>query len=300
MEKEMAEYRRFTGPAELHKAINQLRGMLGGISADGNMSEAEVAEFMHWCSLHENLRKKHPFSEILPLIEDAMRDGEIDEEERQDILWVCSNFVNDSHYYDVVVSSIQFLLGLVHGIMADGELGDREVSALNAWLEHNDYLKGTYPFDELESLLLDIMRDRHISEEERGRLTAFLSSVIEYRDSLNLTVAQFQDLREEYSVDGICAVCPDVSFRHKIFVLSGEFIEGSKKQVAEVIQRYGGEVKSNVSKYTDYVIVGNLGNQCWKFSCYGRKIDEAMQLRKNGGKVQIVNENDFWDAVNDY
>lgn len=300
MEKEMAEYRRFTGPAELHKAINQLRGMLGGISADGNMSEAEVAEFMHWCSLHENLRNRHPFSEILPLIENAMKDGEIDEEERQDILWVCSNFVNDSHYYDVVVSSIQFLLGLVHGIMADGELSDREVASLNAWLEHNDYLKGTYPFDELESLLLDIMRDRHISEEERGRLTAFLSSVIEYRDSLNLTVDQFKGLQEEYSVGGICAACPDVSFRHKIFVLSGEFVSGTKLAVSGTIHRLGGDVKETVSKYTDYLIVGNRGNPCWKFSCYGRKIDAAMQLRKNGAKVQIINENDFWDAVNDY
>ena len=40
-----------------------------------------------------------------------------------------------------------------------------------------------------------------------------------------------------------------------------------------------------------------FGPPCWAYSCYGRKIEEAMELRKSGAHVQIVNETDFWDAV---
>ena len=66
-----------------------------------------------------------------------------------------------------------------------------------------------------------------------------------------------------------------------------------------MIEELGGKVKTAVSKKTDYLIVGNAGNPCWAFSCYGRKIEAAMLLRREGAKVQIVNETDFWDAIED-
>lgn len=31
----------------------------------------------------------------------------------------------------------------------------------------------------------------------------------------------------------------------------------------------------------------------WAFSCYGRKVEKAVQLRKDGSQVIIVHENDF-------
>ncbi len=52
-------------------------------------------------------------------------------------------------------------------------------------------------------------------------------------------------------------------------------------------------------KNTDYLIVGNAGNPCWAYSCYGRKIEQAVDLRKAGGKIKIVNEIDFWDVLED-
>jgi len=63
------------------------------------------------------------------------------------------------------------------------------------------------------------------------------------------------------------------------------------------VEDLGGSAKSSVSTKTDYLVVGNAGNPCWAYSCYGRKIEEAMTLRREGAKVQIVNETDFWDAV---
>ena len=56
-------------------------------------------------------------------------------------------------------------------------------------------------------------------------------------------------------------------------------------------------MRPSVTTKTDYLIVGNAGNPCWAYACYGRKIEDAMNIRKDGGKVQIINETDFWDAV---
>lgn len=145
--KDFTEYRQFTKPAELHKAINTLRGIIAGISTDASVDGAEIQELIHWCSVHSHLRDRHPFSEILPVIESACADGVITDEESKDILWVCSSFADSGAYYDSITSSIQFLSGVVHGIMADGEISDQEIKALYTWISANDFLAGTYPFD---------------------------------------------------------------------------------------------------------------------------------------------------------
>lgn len=93
------EYRQFTKPAELHKAINTLRGLVAGINSDLAVGDKEVTELVHWCELHAHLRDRHPFSEILPVVEHAYEDGVVTEDEAKDILWLCNNFVDDSSYY---------------------------------------------------------------------------------------------------------------------------------------------------------------------------------------------------------
>ena len=293
---ELQDYRQFTTPAELHKAVNTLKGMVAGITSD-KITQDEVQELAHWCELHGNLRNRHPFSELLPVVEAAIADSVIDAEEQADILWLCNNFVDDGKYYDFGTSSIQFLLGMIHGMMADRELSDEEIRNLKLWLENNDFLRGTYPFDEIDTLIHTVLEDKVITEDERNLLTAFLSTVIEYKDSRNLCEADFADLRSQYSVSGICSFCPDITFDGKLFCFTGQSYRGTRAELVQEIEALGGKFRSSVTGKTDYLVVGNAGNPCWAYSCYGRKIEEAMALRKEGAKVQIINETDFWDAV---
>ena len=291
------EYRMFTKPAELHKAVNMLRGIVAGISCTDGVSNDEIQEMIHWCILHENLRNRHPFSELLSLIDKSIEDGCIDEDEQRDILWLCNNFVDGAKYYDVSTSSIQFLNGLVHGIMADKEISDGEIQTLRLWLDANDFLQGTYPFDELCSIIHTIMEDKIITEDERNGLLAFMSNLVDFKDSYNLVEADFVELRSKYSIGGICAYCPELEIVGKTFCFTGESYRSTRAEIKAEIERIGGIFRTSVTKSTDYLVVGNAGNPCWAYSCYGRKIEEAMALRKAGAKVQIINETDFWDAV---
>ncbi len=74
------------------------------------------------------------------MIRSAYADGVISLEESSDIIWLCNNFVSDASYYDLTTSSIQFLFGLLHGIMADGELTNEEIKHLQTWLTANSFL----------------------------------------------------------------------------------------------------------------------------------------------------------------
>lgn len=295
--KELNEYRHFMKPAEVDKAINMLRGIVAGIKSSGEVNDLELTELINWCSLHENLRDRHPFTELLPKIDAALEDGQLDAEECQDILWFCDNFTGEGDYFNLATARIQFLHGLIHGIMADGKLTDEEIRALHDWIVEQEGLKGTYPFDEIEGLLTEILADGVITDDERNMLSAFLSNFIEFKDSANLVERDYAALREQYTVAGICAVDPEIEICGRQFCFTGEAGGGTRAELVAQIEALGGVFKSGVSKKTDYLVIGSAGNPCWAFSCYGRKVEDAMNLRKNGGKVQIIKEADFWDAV---
>ena len=293
------QYRNFTKPAELDKAISTLRGLVEGITADGLFDEDEIHELCNWISLHEHLRNRHPFSEIFTIMDAAMTDGKMDNEERENLLWFCQRVTGRRGYYDDITAAIQYLCGIAHGMLADGELTDKEIHALKEWLDNTEFLQGSYPFDELTSILTSILRDHHIDEDERNTLKAFLGELVEFKDSYNLSEEYFKVLRKKYTVQGICALCPDIQFQDRRFVFTGDSYRASRDELAALVREKGGQPVTAVSGKTDYLIVGNAGNPCWAFSCYGRKIEKAMQLRRQGAKIQIVNENDFWDAVYD-
>lgn len=297
--KELDEYRIYTTPAELHKAVNTLRGIVAGITTDRAISTDEINELSHWCISHAHLINRHPFSELIPLIQSVYEDGIVSSNEANDIVWMCNNFVSDSNYYDLITSSLQFLNGLIHGILADGIITDEEINTLKTWINTNDYLTGCYPFDEIEGLLLSILQDGIITDEERNILKAFLSNFIDLSISYNLNSKDMELLRQKYSTDGICAVCQELDFNNTVFCFTGESVRAKRRDIAELIESLGGKFGSNVTKKTRYLIVGNAGNPCWAFSCYGRKIEEAEKRRKDGQNLTIVNEVDFWDIVDD-
>lgn len=297
---EIEDYRQFTTPAELHKAINTLQGIVAGITTDHTVNQDEINELSHWCLCHEHLIHRHPFSELIPLIKSVYKDGIVTYSEAQDILWLCNSFVSNSDYYNLITSSLQFLQGMIHGILADGIISDDEIFTLNKWMQSNSYLSGCYPFDEIESLLLTILADGKITNDERNILKAYFSNFIDITVSYNLSESELNALQKQYSIGGVCAVCQEIDFANKYFCFTGQSERATRNEIADLITSIGGNFNSNITKKTQYLIVGNAGNPCWAFSCYGRKIEDAISRRKSGQKLTIVNEVDFWDAIEDF
>lgn len=297
--KEVYEYRRFTGPAELHKAVNTLRGIVAGITTDRKATREEIDELANWCAVHNHLAHKHPFSELIPMIENIYEDGIITDEEAADLVWLCNNFISDSNYYDLMTSSIQFLFGLIHGILADGEITDDEIHSLKQWIVANEFLTGVYPFDEIESLLMSILVDGTVTEEERNTLKAYFSTFIDLTTSYNLSEVEMKELRESCNIGEICAMCQEMDFESTTFCFTGASEKATRNEIAEIITSLGGKFKNNITNETRYLVVGMKGNPCWAFSCYGRKVEDAIERRKKGQKLTIVSEVDFWDIIED-
>jgi hypothetical protein len=297
---EIEDYRVYTSKAEVHKAINSLIGMIKGIEIDGIVTSEELDEITNWCNLHRFLQNKSPFSEIIPVMDNALFDGHLEMEELQDILWLCNRIINSDdfdEYYNIITSSIQELEGILHGILSDNELSEIEINQLAIWMEEREFLKGTYPFDEIDSLLVSARQDGIISSDEKNMLKAFFSNFIDTRISYNINEFEMKALQSKYSVSGICAICPNITFENKTFSFTGTSSRAKRKEIAEIIVNKGGYFNDGVTKKTDFLIVGGEGNPCWAFSCYGRKVEKAVQLRKEGSQIIILHENDFWDEI---
>jgi hypothetical protein len=170
-------YIKFTAPSQRDKAIHTLEGILDGMWIDGSLNKAEVTELNEWCSDHSRLMRKAPFNEIIPMVK-ATEDGRMEPEEFDDIKWVIGNLKNQSRFFDSITTDIQELHGVIHGITADGVIEKSELDGLYDWLLNREHLKGLYPYDEIESLIVGILKDGVISETEHSALLAFFNSFV--------------------------------------------------------------------------------------------------------------------------
>ena len=296
---ETKRYRTFTSKAEKDKAIHTLEGILKGITIDNQINISEAIEVVDWYNHYEKYVNTHPFSELIPLIGKAIQDGILYQDELADILWLSQNISTESRYYDVITSDIQKLEGILHGILSDNQITSDEIHGLSAWLQDNEHLAGTYPYDEIYSLCVVVLADGIVSDDEKKILKAFFSDFIDTSRSRNIDTIEIAAIKKEMSIHGVCATCPDITIENRVFCFTGASSKTSRKGFANVIGSLKGIYKDNVVQSTDYLIIGNEGNPCWAFSCYGRKVEAAVKLRKNGHKIMLIHEHDFWDFLED-
>lgn len=290
---------KFTQKGQFHKILESLKGMLSGMAIDGDINTVEFREIANWCKTHSPLRKKIPFSEIIPTIETAMEDNFIDSEEIANIIWLCDKYLQQNKYYDAITTDIQNLHGLLHGLLSDNRLNRVELSNLQQWLFDTSHLSGTYPYAELDTILPGILKDGQISPEESNMLKAFFSEFAAPLAPTTINQAELAEIRNSTKLTGVCATAPEITFSGKIFCLTGKPTKGQKEDLKKQILALNAEYSESVSSKVDYLIVGGNGNPCWAYSCYGRKVEQAMNLRKSGKPILIVHETDFHDAIQD-
>jgi hypothetical protein len=290
-------YRVFTGKAEADKAINTLRGILEGIMIDRNINENEIKELDNWCEDHYDLINRNPFQDFVVTIREALR-GEVDINEAiEDLYWLSQKYQEDNIYYNAVTADLQTLQGICHGILADGIINDTEIKGLQNWMNKNNHLASFYPYDELYTVLQKILKDGIVDEGEQVLLKAYFNQFVRLTDS-QLTEKLQKEIADT-KISGLCSIDPNIKIEGKTFCVTGKLTRGNRDELLKKIDDWGGLSCGTPGKKTDYLIVGDNGNPAWAFACYGRKVEQALKLRKSGSQIIIVNEFDFWDYLDE-
>jgi hypothetical protein len=286
----------FTGPGRLEKAVNSLIGLIEGIAIDGIINDPEVSFINTWLQENAAVKNHHPFTELMPVVSEAIADGVLTNEERLDILWLCEK-LRSTNFFNAASADMQRLHGLMAGIVGDGEITESELRGLSTWLAEHEHLRTCWPYDEVDSLITGVLRDGQIDNNERTQLHHFFGEFVALADNRTIISPQ---LIQGGSFLGLCAVCPEMSFEGRRFVFTGASSKYSRMQFRATVERLGGRVSESVSNKTDYLVIGADGNPCWAFACYGRKVEAAVALRKQGARLLLVHEHDFHDALNDH
>jgi len=281
--------------SRVDKALNTLLGLVIGIGLDGRINSSERVLFNAWLNENRALCDRHPYTELIPFVNRCLEDDILDAEEREDIKWLCHKLTSHE-YYDTVTADMQVLHGILGGAAADGKVTKEELLALQQWLDDHEHLRLSYPYDEVDSLIMSVLKDGVVDEVESKFLQSFFSEFLSIKDDKTITSPI---ISVEQSLVGVCAVCPEIVFEGSLFCFTGASSKFTRSQFSELVLNLGGKASAGVTKHVNYLVIGADGNPCWAYSCYGRKVEKAVDMRKAGSKLLLVHEYDFHDAIAD-
>ena len=176
------------------------------------------------------------------------------------------------------------LVGIVQGILCDGNLNNDEIKYLDSWLKQNSQIAATWPGDAVYARVRDVLSDGVITEEERNNLVEMLGKITG-SSGPSARVGPVINLGFDEYVQ--------VKFPDRIFCFTGDFAYGSRPSCEEVTMKHGGMIHGSVIKSLDYLVVGGLGSPEWKNGSYGTKIEKAMEYKSNGAVIHIVHESQW-------
>lgn len=257
--------------------INNLAGIIEGITADQTINEKEVRRLQRWLDENQINKSYMLFNKIINEISLILEDNVIDLYEQIKLKNIVQA-IRNSKLYNETTLGLQLLEGIVEGISCDDVINEEEVINLQKWLKEHDYLKGVYPFDKIYCMVENVLADGKVSEEEKKELA------IAFRELYNPVSSHTE---EDTLID----------LNGKTFCLSGEFSCASKSEVSKKLVEKGAIEKSGVSSKLDYLFVGGFGSAAWKFGKIGGKIAKAMELQEKGCKIQIIGEDDIIEIL---
>lgn len=183
-------------------------------------------------------------------------------------------------------SSCAALVGLVQGVLADGQLNDDEVRFLGRWLTEAQNVSMTWPGTVISAQIQAALADGVITPEERAHLVDTLGKLLGGR----LDEVAESSFVTELAIDRL----EGIDVPEKQFCFTGDFVFGPRKICEKAVETRGGII-GGVTKKLHYLVVGGLGSPEWKHGSFGTKIEKAVQLRSAGSGLFIIHE-DTWAA----
>ena len=261
---------------KLSTNINELYGIIQGINYDNIINDKEIDLLRNWINNNLIYKQYSLFNNIINSLNRILEDNIIDKYERIELMNLVTA-VSRSKIYNDTTLNLQVLQGIINGISCDGEIVIDEINNLKTWLDINNHLAGIYPYDKVFEIVNSVLEDGILTEEEKNELSVsfqeILNPILESRSSISLL--------------------------DKTFCLTGEFKNGSKSEIKSKLEKLGGIEKKGISSKLDYLFVGELGSEAWKFGKIGGKIAKAQELQEKGINIEIISESDLIKILED-
>ena len=183
---------------------------------------------------------------------------------------------------------INELIGLAHGLIADGNVNKAEAEYLQKWIVANREVSENPITSNLlcrvNAMLADDVLDSDESKELFETLRKFSGGDFELGEVLKSCELPLDEPPPKI----ICA--------NKNFCFTGTFAFGTRKECEAAIEEKGG-YSGSLTQKTNFLVVGVYATESWKHSSYGLKIEKAANMRQDGIPICIVSEVHWVDSL---
>ncbi len=254
-----------------------LSGLIQGILSDGEVNKAEMKRLKKWMEDNMIYKRYSMFAKIIDTLTVVLEDDVIDQYDQLKLRSLITKY-SASKIYSETTLGIQVLRGIIEGISCDNDIHELEIVKLKGWLADHDYLTGVYPYDKLVKTVHDVIDDEKLEPAEKQTLLEIFKEIVDPMSAHNHLGNPFP-------------------LENKTFCLTGEFKLAPRATISKKLTEKGAIEKNNVSAKLDYLFVGGMGSDAWKFGNFGGKIARAMELQEKGSKVLIVAEEELEGVV---
>ena len=191
---------------------------------------------------------------------------------------------------------ISELIGVCKGVLADGVVNFSEAAFMLQWLEMHKECLAIWPASELYTTLDTLLEDGRLSNDEERQLLSTLIGItgVQVDLSTNDTEPQYAQTSSELPLheptDGLI-------FQDRNFCLTGTFEYGTRAQCEKLVAERGGLTQKAPTQKTHYLVIGNIGSRDWAHSSFGRKIQKAAEMRRDGQQIYIITEQLFTEQL---
>lgn len=190
---------------------------------------------------------------------------------------------------EIKARTMDELIGLCRGVVADGEVNQKEAEFVLNWLECNTSIAEEFPANVLYPRLIEMLVDGRLDEEESKELLDLLQQMTGEQGQCGST-----PLSTCIAFD---SPLPRLTFEGQAFCFTGKFGCGQRTDVIERTEKLGGEILKSVVKRGCVLVVGCMGSEAWLHSTHGRKILKAVDDRNAGAPIAIVPEEHWYHEV---
>ncbi|MCB2046451.1 MAG: BRCT domain-containing protein [Novosphingobium sp.] len=173
------------------------------------------------------------------------------------------------------------LIGLAHGLLADGVINHPEAEFLQKWLAANTDLSDQPLIHTLYDRVNEMLSDGCLCAAEQEELFEVLH---------DLTGKDFElgEILKSSNLP-LCKPQPDLDFVGRRYTFTGTFLFGQRKDCEKAVIDRGAEAGS-LTQATSFLVVGVYATESWKHSSMGNKILKAAEMRDRGVPISIISE----------
>ena len=181
------------------------------------------------------------------------------------------------------------LIGLCEGLAADRKVGPKETEILCTWIAKYQHEIKNSLIDQwcgkVQAVLAEDLSDEQRSQKLLLEFDHLIGGEMKMGEGPKSTTTPLDNPP------------PAVIFKDQAFCLTGDFVFGERHSCAAAIIERGGRVVQSPSRKTDYLVIGTQANPQWVQTSFGRKVEKAAELRDQHGRIKIISEAHWRDAL---